>query len=171
MSGFIWLLSTIIWITSWRRHYNTENLWSISATSITSSLFFHAIKVKSGNNVLHNCIVYGSFLYIHSEITLHERWSFPLKNSSVNSTKFAVSCGFCHIYWWNSSLFVHLPRRHTIRRRQRGIDVKTTLCTCWVASYVSIFHFREHFWLNLRHGKASWQCHCVYLLYFPYPLD
>ena len=32
-------------------------------------------------------------------ITLHKKWSFPLRISSVNVTKSAVSCGSGHIYW------------------------------------------------------------------------
>ena len=35
-------------------------------------------------------------------ITLHKKWSFLLRISSVNMTKFAVSCGFGHIYWRNA---------------------------------------------------------------------
>ena len=35
-------------------------------------------------------------------ITLHKKWSFPLRISSVNVTKSSVSCGFGHIYWRNS---------------------------------------------------------------------
>ena len=31
----------------------------------------------------------------------HKKWSFPLRTSSVNVTKSAVSCGFGHIYWRN----------------------------------------------------------------------
>ena len=34
--------------------------------------------------------------------SLHKKWSFPLKISSVNVTKSAVSWGFGHIYWRNS---------------------------------------------------------------------
>ena len=33
--------------------------------------------------------------------TLHKKWSFPSRISSVNETKSAVSCGFGHIYWRN----------------------------------------------------------------------
>ena len=36
------------------------------------------------------------------QLTLHKKWSFPLRISSVNKTKSAVSCGFGHIYWKNS---------------------------------------------------------------------
>ena len=32
---------------------------------------------------------------------LEKKWSFPLKISLVNETKFAVSCGFGHISWRN----------------------------------------------------------------------
>ena len=31
-------------------------------------------------------------------MTLHKKWSFPLRISSLNVTKFAISCGFGHIY-------------------------------------------------------------------------
>ena len=41
---------------------------------------------------------------------LHKKLSFPLRISSVNVTKYAVSCGFGHIYWrnhqWKTSFFV-----------------------------------------------------------------
>ena len=40
----------------------------------------------------------------------HKKWSFLLKISSVNVTKYAVLCGFDHIYWrkssWKTSFFV-----------------------------------------------------------------
>ena len=34
-------------------------------------------------------------------ISVHKKWSFPLRISSVNVTKSAVSCWFGHIYWRN----------------------------------------------------------------------
>ena len=34
-------------------------------------------------------------------VSLHKKWSFPLRISSVNVTKSAVFYGFGHIYWWN----------------------------------------------------------------------
>ena len=44
------------------------------------------------------------------EETLHKKWSFSLKIASVNVTKFAISCGFGHIYrrnlLWKTSFFV-----------------------------------------------------------------
>ena len=33
--------------------------------------------------------------------TLHKKWSFPLRISSLNVTKSAGNCGFGHIYWRN----------------------------------------------------------------------
>ena len=33
--------------------------------------------------------------------TLHKKWSFPLRISTVSVTKSAVFCGFGHIYWRN----------------------------------------------------------------------
>ena len=43
-----------------------------------------------------------------SSWTLHKKWSFPLRISSVNVT--VASCGFSHIYWknpyWKTSFFV-----------------------------------------------------------------
>ena len=35
------------------------------------------------------------------DLSLHKKWSFPLRISSVNVTKSAVSCGFGQIYWRN----------------------------------------------------------------------
>ena len=39
-----------------------------------------------------------------SATTLHKKWNFQLRISSVNLTKSAVSCGFGHIYWRNPPL-------------------------------------------------------------------
>ena len=35
------------------------------------------------------------------KLTMHKKWSFPLRISSVNVTKSAGICGFGHIYWRN----------------------------------------------------------------------
>ena len=35
------------------------------------------------------------------QVTLHKKWSFSLKISSVNVTKSARNCGFGQIYWRN----------------------------------------------------------------------
>ena len=45
-----------------------------------------------------------------SDITLHKKWSFHLRISSVNVTKSVGNCQFGHIYWknpkWKNSFFV-----------------------------------------------------------------
>ena len=42
--------------------------------------------------------------------SLHKKWSFLLRISSVNATKSAGNCGFGHVYWrnpsWITSFFV-----------------------------------------------------------------
>ena len=47
---------------------------------------------------------------LNLEHTLHKKWSFPLRISSVKVTISAVSCRFGHIYWrnpkWKTSFFV-----------------------------------------------------------------
>ena len=61
------------------------------------------------------CILSYMVFSTRSEIStkfqsLHKKWSFPLRNSSVNVTKSAVSRGFGHIYWrnpyWKTLFFV-----------------------------------------------------------------
>ena len=39
--------------------------------------------------------------YILDKMSGTKKWSFPLRNSSVNVTKSAASCGSDHIYWIN----------------------------------------------------------------------
>ena len=45
----------------------------------------------------------------HWRVTLHKKWSLPLRISPVNVTKSAGKCGFGHIYWgnpyWKTSFF------------------------------------------------------------------
>ena len=52
----------------------------------------------------------GKITIIFSPLTLHKKWSSPLRIYSVNVTKFAVSCGFGHIFrrnpLWKTSFFV-----------------------------------------------------------------
>ena len=63
--------------------------------------FYHfMILSKPLSDMLHRC---WSFVKIASCLRklLRKKWSFPLRNSSVNVTKSAVSCGFGHIYWRN----------------------------------------------------------------------
>ena len=52
--------------------------------------------------------------------TLHKIWSFPLRIFLVNVTKYAVSCGFGHIYWrntwWKTSFFYAVKVTQIITR-------------------------------------------------------
>ena len=46
----------------------------------------------------------GGSSWLHlllSPMTLHKKWRFPLRISSVNVTKSGDSCGFGHIHWKN----------------------------------------------------------------------
>ena len=38
-------------------------------------------------------------LFTEKELPVHQKWGFPLRISSVNVAKSAVSCGFGHIHW------------------------------------------------------------------------
>ena len=55
-----------------------------------------------GQNNLH-CVKCGNFWcgYAQFQRQSPKKWSFPLRVSSVNVTKSAVSCEFGHIYWRN----------------------------------------------------------------------
>ena len=60
------------------------------------------------------CIVHSIFTSLKERSilspTLHKKWSFPLRISSANMTKSAVSCRFGYTYWrnplWKTSFFV-----------------------------------------------------------------
>ena len=42
-----------------------------------------------------------------SATSLHKKWNFPLRISSINMTKSAENCGFGHIYWRNPYWKLH----------------------------------------------------------------
>ena len=50
------------------------------------------------------------FVEYFARFTLHKKWIFPLRISSVNVTKSTGNCGFGHIFWrypeWKTSFFV-----------------------------------------------------------------
>ena len=67
------------------------------------------IKPKAINVLVAWCWVWASHFLVLDLITLlyldfslHKKWSFQLRISSVNITKSAGNCGFGHIYWRNS---------------------------------------------------------------------
>ena len=84
---------------------NQEELYCLTVgLHFTIILFLLKAKIKNFRN-LHKL----NFALIASKHCTN-KWSFPLRISSVNVTKFAVSCGFGHIYWrnprWKTLFFV-----------------------------------------------------------------
>ena len=67
--------------------------WSIKTTSI-----FHE------NRSTHYTTSTSELMCWGRGSSLHKEWSFPLRISSVNVTKSAVSCEFGYIYWRNPQL-------------------------------------------------------------------
>ena len=69
----------------------------------TLNLVFGFLQSPNISNILYKSIMMiKAFRCLpKSEAALHKKWSFPLRMSSVNVTKSAVSCGFGHIYWRN----------------------------------------------------------------------
>ena len=61
-----------------------------------------------------------------SYMSLHKKWSFPLRISSINLIQSAGNCGFGHIYWrnprWKTSFFVqyYFTKIKTQERPQIG---------------------------------------------------
>ena len=57
------------------------------------------------------------------KMSLHKKWRFPLKISSVNVIKSAENCGFGHIYWrnkyWKTSFLCSVASRWVLRWERR----------------------------------------------------
>ena len=79
------------------RFFNSHrhDFWIVAGTiveQLLASLF---------NSHWHSCSKVTNLmlqLLLEQFFTLHKKWSFPLRISSVNVSKSAVSCGFGHIY-------------------------------------------------------------------------
>ena len=56
-------------------------------------VLYNPLSVTSSNSAF--------LLAVYPFDTLHKKWSFPLRISSVNMTKSAGNCKFGHIYWRN----------------------------------------------------------------------
>ena len=54
---------------------------------------------ESSQTTVHTKVIQDAHVCVN--LTLHKKWSFPLKISSLNVTKSAGNCGFGHIYWRN----------------------------------------------------------------------
>ena len=62
-----------------------------------SSAFYFKFLYQKTEVYLENCQIYdGGFTA--------QKISFQLRTSSINMTKYAGNCGFCHIYWRNPQL-------------------------------------------------------------------
>ena len=73
-------------------------IWKMWKTP-TEECYFIACNLKKVRVTLHVLFTFSKLCkwYQIAERTLHKKWSFPLRISSVNVTKF----GFGHIYWRN----------------------------------------------------------------------
>ena len=89
----LWPSKSLIWLF---------NIWLIWSHSSPINLIW---EIK---------IIFLSCLGRKTWISLHKKWSFPLRISSVNATKSARNCGFGHIYWrnpyWKTSFFMQCIR-------------------------------------------------------------
>ena len=86
-----------------KKHYrNIQFLWRITKVECT--------QISVHNDLPTVCLAFKEILnrkphhfskkYTKKIVsTLHKKWSFPLRISSVNVTKSTVSSGFGHIYW------------------------------------------------------------------------
>ena len=65
---------------------------------VKSSIKFHNTDKQ---NIIVNNKKTSQRLDLYIQVSLHKKWSFPLRISLVNVTKSAENCGFGHISWGN----------------------------------------------------------------------
>ena len=58
--------------------------------------------IKKCKKCLNSCESWIRFLRPSNVVSLHKKWSFPLRISSINVTKSTGNCEFGQIYWRNS---------------------------------------------------------------------
>ena len=99
---------SVFWHKGWLRRFTQ---FRQNATRINNGTNWYS---KPFNSVLCNRLIWNlsKDLRILWNIIekLHKKWSFPLRISSVNVTKSAVSCGFGHIdtvYVWSLFSIMH----------------------------------------------------------------
>ena len=78
--------------------WNTWNVWRISMRVLGIVINWNGGCFPYSSRKLFFQIFYLVFIIFP---TTAQKWSFPLKISAVNLTKFEVSCGSGHIYWRN----------------------------------------------------------------------
>ena len=73
--------------------------------------------------------------------TLHKKWSFPLRISSLTVTKATGNCGFAHIYWrhpwWKTSFFV------------QGRTHSGDFCFCLLANFIMELLMTNKWWYSM----------------------
>ena len=89
LNHFIVLFENLITLT-----FCNKTSWSI-----VSNVFCRSINIIPVNKPSLNS--FKTLSVKKDNYTLHKKWSFPLRISSVNVTKSAVSRGFGHIFWRN----------------------------------------------------------------------
>ena len=70
-------------------------LYCLEQKLICLEMFYHSFIAK---------MIIAAYTVLISRHSLHTKLSFPLRSSSVNVTKSAVSCEFGHIYWKKTSM-------------------------------------------------------------------
>ena len=84
---------------TWKRPHQTRifpysGIFYVANLDQKKFAFGHFSRIEISSSViflLDYATTIGSFV--------HKKWSFPLRISSVNVTKSALSCGYGHIYW------------------------------------------------------------------------
>ena len=74
---------------------------SVRKQTVKSQVYWIFFSANIINNISNANLLTDFSENIFFFLSLHEKWSFPLRRSSVNMTKPAVNCGFGHIYWRN----------------------------------------------------------------------
>ena len=127
--SYFWSVFSYIWteygdsrnnlrIQSEYRKIRTGNNSVFGHFSRSRTLHLYMIKIRHGYQI-HRLQNYLKIVYVDKKLalrkTLHKKWNFPLRISSVNVTKSAGNCGFGHIYWRNlnrkTSFFVQWKKR------------------------------------------------------------
>ena len=115
-------------------------------------------------------------------LTLLKKWSFPLRNSSVNVTKSSISCEFGHICrrnpWSKTSYFMQwhiLSTSHFLkRRRYSGQKQILTIPDRWRVSFwnhifltlLLLYFLKVIFLLGFSLFKTRWKRFEVFHLVF-----
>ena len=115
------------------KYYTFNSSWNIE--KLDSFVFFSSMK-GCHDSVKSSVSQKSSDAKIF--ISLHKKWSFPLRISSVNVTKSAVFLGFCHIYrrnpWWKTSFLCSVSAHFIYSRNQ-------ALLSSWLEK-VSVWQYK-----------------------------